>query len=79
MSQFVSSNNSVTVFKDKIKEYALKWKADGNGNYLYIDDIDDVSNLSTHLNFDMILINCLCSFFSLLNLLIAIKLLSEKA
>ena len=74
VSQFVSSNDSVTVFKDKIKEYALKWKADGNGNYVYIDDIDDVSNLSTYLSSYIILINCLCSFFSLLNLLIAIKL-----
>ena len=59
----VSSNDSVNAFKDKIKEYVLKWKEDGNGNYLYIDDIDDVSNLSTYLSFYIILINCLCTFF----------------
>ena len=37
--------NSVDAYKGKVKEYILKWKADGNGNYLAIDHIDDVSNV----------------------------------
>ena len=37
--------NSVDAYKGKVKEYVLKWKADGNGNFLAIDHIDDVSNV----------------------------------
>ena len=37
--------NSVDAYKGKVKEYILKWKADGNGNFLAIDHIDDVSNV----------------------------------
>ena len=45
VSKSVATNNSVDAYKKKIKEYALKWKADGNGNFLPFDHIDDVSIL----------------------------------
>ena len=37
--------NSVDAYKEKIEEYVLKWKANGNGNFLAIDHIDNVSNV----------------------------------
>ena len=45
VSKSVANKDSVDAYKEKIKEYVLKWKEDGNGNFLAIDHIDDVSNV----------------------------------
>ena len=45
VSKSVANKDSVDAYKEKIKEYVVKWKEDGNGNFLPIDHIDDVSNV----------------------------------
>ena len=57
VSESIASNDSVDAYKEKIKEYALKWKKDGNGNFLPIDNIHDVSNLLTYGNVYIIQLN----------------------
>ena len=46
--QSLSSNEAVDAFKGQIREYVLKWKADGKGDWFHINDIDDVRHLFSY-------------------------------